>query len=52
MGVLKELYEISKKKNKKLQKKLNSETFVGKLKMLYFVILFMFNVYFLVKCKC
>lgn len=41
--VMKKLYESSKKKNKKLQKKLNSEAFAGKLKLIYFVFSFMVN---------
>lgn len=52
LGYLKELYEDSKYKNKNLKNKLNSKKFFGKMKMLCIVISFMFNVYFVMKCKC
>lgn len=53
MGYFKELYEDSKKKKKKnLKNKLNSENFFGKMKMLCILISFMFNMYFVLKCKC
>ena len=51
MGYLKVMYEDSKKKNKTLKNKLKSEKFYGNLKMLCFVISFMFNVYFVMKCN-
>ena len=51
MGYLKVMYEDSKKKNKTLKSKLKSEKFYGNLKMLCFVISFMFNVCFVMKCN-
>lgn len=52
MGYLKELYEDTKKKNKNLKIELKVEEFSRKLKMFCFVIFFMFNLYFVLKCNC
>lgn len=49
--VLKELYEFSKKKNKKLQKTLNLESFAGKLKLICFIFSFMTNNELDMKCN-
>lgn len=52
VGYLKEWYGYAKKKNKSLKKKLKLEKCFGKMKMLLIVIPFMFNLYFMFKCKC
>lgn len=52
VGYLKELYEDSKKKNKSLKNKLKSEKCFGKIKMLFSVMSFVFNVFFMFKCNC
>lgn len=49
--ILKKLSESSKKKNKKLQKKLNSQAFAGKLKLICFIFGYMINIYLMMKCK-
>ena len=51
VGYLKVMYEDSKKKNKNLKNKLKSERFYGNFKMLCFLVSFMFNVYFVMKCN-
>ena len=51
VGYLKVMYEDSKKKNKNLKNKLKSERFSGNFKMLCFLVSFMFNVYFVMKCN-
>lgn len=52
VGYLKELFEDSKKKKKNLKNKLNSLKFSRKIKMLCIVISFLFNVHFVLECKC
>ena len=51
VGYMKVMYEDSKKKNTNLKNKLKSERFSGNLKMLCFLISFMFNIYFVMKCN-
>lgn len=48
---LKELYESSMKNNKRLQIKIKSESFWGKLKSICIVFSFLVNMYLLMKCK-
>lgn len=50
--ILKNLYESSMNKSKKLQLKMKSEALSEKLKSICLVFSFMLNMYLLLKCQC
>lgn len=52
VGYLKDLYEDSNKRTRILRINRMQRHFLENKKMLCFVISFMFNVYFVLKCKC
>src|SRR3954462_10501928 len=52
LETMRELYEISQKKNKKLKVKIKSDVVYGKMKTWCIVVSVIVNLYFLWKCNC
>lgn len=53
LDVVSKMCEESKKKNNKLQNKLNSQRIATqKIKMFYIILSLLLNLYFIIKCNC